>query len=217
MRLPVAIVKMPRLTGIAIEQWLWTRQLPVPLPVEQRELMGSLVAYRGHGLIFVCGADPATEQRLTIAHEAAHFLSDYLLPRQRILATLGERITDVLDGLRAPTPTERAEAILSHVQIGIHVHLLPRAGSDENSEPLVFEREDRADALALELIAPHHQCWKLIERLKAKGASAAHICSEVGSYFGLPPAVFNQLVEPLFRPSPVSFLEGCFRAIRSQR
>ena len=42
--------------------------------------------------------DIPAEQRLTIAHEVAHFLADYLLPRQQIMRRLGVEMAAVLDG-----------------------------------------------------------------------------------------------------------------------
>jgi hypothetical protein len=59
----------------------------------------------------------------------------------------------VLDGKRAPTASERANAVLSHVRIGPHVHLIPRDGNDE-SDCEIAAAEDRADRLGLELVAP---------------------------------------------------------------
>ncbi|HZQ09243.1 MAG TPA: ImmA/IrrE family metallo-endopeptidase [Anaerolineae bacterium] len=34
-------------------------------------------------MIFLDGSDPANEQRITVAHEIAHFLVDYQMPRAR--------------------------------------------------------------------------------------------------------------------------------------
>src|SRR6266705_3738521 len=96
--LPFALVKLPRVTVPAIRRWLQARRLRAQVPNDRRELMGCLVAYRGLGIAFVCGADSDEEQRLTVAHETSHFLRDYLLPRQQIIRALGDDISDVLDG-----------------------------------------------------------------------------------------------------------------------
>jgi hypothetical protein len=127
-KLPLALVKLPQLNTQVIGQWLERRRILTPLALDPRDLCGSLVAYRGYGIIFVCGADDQAEQRLTAAHEVAHFLVDYLLPRQQVIQALGEHMTEVLDGLRKATPAERASAILSHLRLGAHTHLLPRHG-----------------------------------------------------------------------------------------
>ena len=124
LKLPLTLVKLPQITTPAVRAWLDTRKLRATLPEESRELMGCLVAYRGFGVAFISGADAPEEQRLTVAHETAHFLQDYLLPRREILAAVGEPIADVLDGHRAPSWAERANAVLAHVRLGVHVHLL---------------------------------------------------------------------------------------------
>ena len=160
MKLPLALVKLPQLNTKVIGQWLEQRRIITPLaplrgrravrpfPLDQRDLLGGLIAYRGYGLIFICGSDDPEEQRLTVAHEVAHFLVDYLHPRQQVIQALGEPIAEVLDGLRKATPSERAAAILSHLRLGAHAHLLPRPGKDEDSQWVVAAAEDRADRLA---------------------------------------------------------------------
>src|SRR5207237_10778233 len=110
-------VKMPQLNTKVIGRWLERRRIVIPLPLDQRDLLGSLIAYCGYGIIFVCGSDDPEEQRLTVAHEAAHFLVDYLHPRQQVIQALGEHMVEVLDGLRKATPSERGAAILSHLRL----------------------------------------------------------------------------------------------------
>ena len=90
LKLPVALVKLSRLTVPAVHRWLEARHLLANVPNDGRELMGCLVAYRGLGIVFICGADSTDEQRLTVAHETGHFLRDYLLPRQQVLAGCGK-------------------------------------------------------------------------------------------------------------------------------
>ena len=63
LKLPLALVKMPRITVPDVRRWLYARRLRAQVPHDQRELMGCLVAYRGFGIAFVCGADPIDEQR----------------------------------------------------------------------------------------------------------------------------------------------------------
>ena len=67
MILPLAVVKMPSVTTGAVRRWLKNRHAAPSLPHDRRDLMGCLVAYRGHGIVFVCGADDPEEQRLTVA------------------------------------------------------------------------------------------------------------------------------------------------------
>ncbi|HYR74384.1 MAG TPA: hypothetical protein VEM96_00955 [Pyrinomonadaceae bacterium] len=206
LKLPLAIVKLPRLTVPAVRRWLEARRLCARVPNDGRELMGCLVAYRGFGIVFVCGADAPEEQRLTVAHETGHFLRDYLLPRQQVLAALGDELLDVLDGRRESTPAERANAVLAHVRLGPHVHLLPKEGEAEDCDPKVSAAEERADGLGLELVAPR-------EHILAIVSGQAHeknedICGLLSKFFGLPLQVFQQFVSQSHeRRRIVSFVE----------
>jgi hypothetical protein len=107
-KLPLALVGFSPLTVAAIGHWLQQRDIATRLPADRRDLCGCLVAHGGRGFIFFCDADSPEEKRLTMAHETAHFLSDYLWPRQQVLHELGEGVAEVLDGIRPATPAERA-------------------------------------------------------------------------------------------------------------
>jgi hypothetical protein len=111
-----------------------------------------LVAFGGKGVIFVDGSDPDEERRFTLAHEVAHFLVDYWQPRMRAVDRLGLPITEVLDGLRSATASERLYAILLNAPSGVHTDLMDR---DLNTDPVsTWQAEDRADKVALALLAP---------------------------------------------------------------
>jgi hypothetical protein len=103
LKLPLVIVKQAQITAQAARHWLHQRGIVIRLPNDQRDLYGCLVAHRGHGFISVSDVESPEDQRLTIAHEVAHFLVDYLLPRQQVLHALGAHITGVLNGLSAGT------------------------------------------------------------------------------------------------------------------
>jgi hypothetical protein len=141
LKLPLACVSLPRLNVPTIARWLHQHGIATPLLDDARELFGCLVAQSGCGFIFVCDADSPEEQRLTIAQEVAHFLVDYLLPRQQVMRALGAGMAEVLDGKRPPTPSERASAILSHIRLGAHVHILPRPGSNDEEDGVVAHVE----------------------------------------------------------------------------
>lgn len=47
LKLPLALVKLPKVTVPAIRRWLETRYMRAQVPHDRRELMGCLVAYRG--------------------------------------------------------------------------------------------------------------------------------------------------------------------------
>jgi Zn-dependent peptidase ImmA (M78 family) len=214
MKLPLTLVKLPQLNTKTIGQWLERRCILTPLPLDPRDLFGSLVAYRGYGIIFVCGADDQAEQRLTVAHEVAHFLVDYLLPRQQVIRALGEHMTEILDGLRKATPAERASAILSHLHLGAHTHLLPRPGQDED-EGGVAAVEDRAERLARELVAPQERVHALLQDLSTRATVGSEdACSALAAYFGLPPYTFDDIFQTINQRHPVSFLADMREVLR---
>lgn len=214
LKLPLTLVKVPAVNVNAVRRWLLQRGLHATLPVEPRDLMGCLVAYRGFGVAFICGSDPAEEQRLTVAHETAHFLEDYLRPRRDLLATLGEGIADVLDGLRVATPAERANAILAHVRVGVHVHLMPRAVDDA----LVDAVEDRADRLGLELVAPRQRVLAVCREAAAR--TPIEIAAWLSLQFGLPGHAFASFLAPApsrqVVPSFLADIRPAFAAAQSR-
>jgi uncharacterized protein DUF955 len=70
--LPVLTVTLPALALDRIEVWLLARGIDHRFDVGNRRLHGCLVATRGHGFIFVDGADSENERRFTLAHEIAY-------------------------------------------------------------------------------------------------------------------------------------------------
>lgn len=150
---PLAISHVPGLSVQYVRAWLQANGILYTVTKENRRLRGCLFAYRGNGVIFLDSTDPADEQRFTLAHELAHFLLDYWLPRQRTLETLGEPIQEVLDGERAPTTEERLHAVLANTSLGVLSHLMERPDVGIPTA-VVLEVEERADQLALEIIAP---------------------------------------------------------------
>jgi Zn-dependent peptidase ImmA (M78 family) len=216
LKLPLALVKLPQVTVPAVRGWLEARRLRGRVPNDQRDLMGCLVAYRGLGIAFICGADPDEEQRLTVGHETAHFLRDYFLPRQELLAALGDEMADVLDGKRPPTTSERANAVLAHMRLGTHVHLLPRNGQDEDSDPAVAAAEDKADDLSLELLAPRERILKLLHAA-GEPHQTGEECIALGRHFGVPPHVFHRFTERREEQRFISFLEDIRPALEAGR
>src|SRR5947209_7799628 len=81
--LPLSIVSLPDLRVRHIDGWLRRQSVLCALEAHDRALRACLVAFRGHGLIFLDGGDPLDEQRFSLAHELAHFLRDYQQPRAR--------------------------------------------------------------------------------------------------------------------------------------
>lgn len=149
--LPLGLVVLPALALHRVEGWLMRRGVPYRFPCQDRRLRGCLVGHAGSGLLFVDGADEVDQRRFTVAHEAAHFLVDYLRLRRDAIDKLGAAIVDVLDGRRAPSREERVDAVLSDCPIGVYVDLLSR---EEPRHSPVAAVEERADHLACELLAP---------------------------------------------------------------
>jgi hypothetical protein len=153
LNLPVAIVEIDALTVDSLGQWLQTHQLPALAAVADRPLRGCVAAYAGVGVLFVDRADEPNQRRLTLAHEVGHFVVDYLMPREDVARRRPDLLT-VLDGDRAPTDPERFDALIADVPLGFHTHLLERDTHGGHLASATAEVEDRAERLALELLAP---------------------------------------------------------------
>jgi|SRR5579859_4211235 len=152
--LPVTVYKISDLNVTRIERWFRQQGIAYQLPCQNRRLRGCLVAYRGYGFIFADSDDPVAEIRLTLAHEAAHFFVDYLRPRETALTRLGVTIQGVLDGERPPTRTEQVHAVLANVPLDVYYYLMERENHGQIGLSTIWNAENRADAVALELLAP---------------------------------------------------------------
>jgi hypothetical protein len=184
--LPVFVVKLPRLTVERIASWLHARGAAIAVPLCEGDMAGCVVAHRGRAVIFVAGSDPADEQRATVAHELAHFIRHYLVPRERAVRTLGVAIVGVLDGDREPTYAERARGVLRDVPVGVHVHILPRG----DRQGVIAQVEREADELALELLAPREAAAEYLRSIGAPDLSPRQRRRLLGKHFGLPPNWF---------------------------
>lgn len=183
--LPLAVAKLPRLRVTGVRAWLAESGLPTIVPAGERELRACVVAARGRGVIFIDGSDPADEQRLSLAHELAHFLLDYVAPRDRALQAFGPSILPVLDGDRPPTDAEKLSAVLSGVNLGVYSRLWLRGPLGLARDAAVVAHEDLADRLAIEILAPRREVVsrtrKHIDRSNNRAVSAL-----AQSVFGLP-------------------------------
>lgn len=188
--LPLAVAKLPRLRVASVRAWLSQNGLPAIVPAGERELRACVVASRGRGVIFIDGCDPPEEQRLSLAHELAHFLLDYQLPRDQAIAALGQSIVPVLDGDRLPTDAERLSAVLRGVTLGVYSRLWLRGPLGLARDTKVVAQEDAADALALELLAPKREVVARARTLIAAGDRDG-VADRLRSNFGLP-ATFAQ-------------------------
>lgn len=199
--LPIAIIEIDGLTVDSLGQWLQRHQLPALAAVTDRPLRGCLAAYTGVGILFVDRSDEPNERRLTLAHEVGHFVVDYLLPREDVARRRPDLLA-VLDGDRAATDAERFDALLADVPVGFHTHLLERDSHGGHLSSATAEVEDRAERLALELLAPLHAVLQETEQ-------DPQTVLRVG--FGLPPGVatrYGNYIQRLRPPHPRSLLEA---------
>lgn len=161
--LPLSIKKMRRLRVRGIEGLLESMSMPCLLCAIDRSLRGCLVAHAGRGLIVLDADDPEDEARFSLAHEVAHFWLDYFRPRQKAVAHFGPQILEVLNGIREATLEERVCALLGDVQIGVHTHMMERHADGGSATTSISDAEDRADRLALELLAPAEEVRAMLE------------------------------------------------------
>lgn len=176
--LPIAVILLPKLTITAMSQWLARRGVGRVESLPDRSLCGCLIALRGHAFMFVDGSLDDDEQRLTIAHEAAHFIHHYDEPRTTALDLLGSSIAPVLDGDRPATSAERLRGVLRAVPIGVYEHMLDRIGG--SADTATSRAEVEADLIAFELLAP----CSIVRRATNAGIACSTALRE---HFGLPP------------------------------
>lgn len=191
--LPVTLVPLAHLTSEDVRAWLARRGVHHRVADIHRSIHGCMVAWAERGVIFYDTADGENQQRFTLAHEVSHFVLDHLLPRTRALQAFGREILPVLDGRRDPTPEECLSSVLDQIPIGLQVKLMDRGPSNSTCAGRVAKSEQRADCLALELLAPAEHV--LGELRGAPGDGVARVASR----FGLPPEVARMYVGRLLR------------------
>ena len=188
--LPVSLVKLPHLKLHGIENWLERRGASFRFNCRSRAVRGCLIAFGGQGLIFVDGADADDERRFTIAHETGHFIVDYWLVRETAMMKFGERIVEVFDGLRLPSVAERVHALLAGTSLGVYTDLMERNEARAPARTEVWDIEDRADRVALALLAPPEEVLSETDTSAASFEQRQEIMSSVlRERFGLPASI----------------------------
>jgi hypothetical protein len=216
MQLPVSIEVLPKLSSRAVREWLCRRAVKHRVSDVDRPLHGCLVARSGQGIIFLDADDHESDRRFTLAHEIAHFILDHLLPRLRALKVFGERILPVLDGKRPPSQEEILSAVLERVQLGVQVHLMNRGPHGAICTWDVEESEQRADRLALELLAPGFttvaELRQVLGDAESLGGQVTRAVDYVAERFGLPNDVAASYVQLLLgkRRKRLSLTEEIF-------
>jgi hypothetical protein len=195
--LPIALVKLPTLTLSSIESWLRGRGIGYSFNCPNRSLRGCLLAWQGRGVIFVDGTDPVDQMRFTIAHEVAHFL-DYLVSLETAWRQCGNGIGEVIDGARRPNVTERLIATLAGIDLGVYMTLMERDYLTGDLVTGAIRIENRADAIALALLAPQTEVLARLDRsitgFAQKVANGTEVLEQT---FGLPSVIARKYARKL--------------------
>ncbi len=181
---PLTIVKLPKLRIAGVESWLVRRGVPVRFGCDDRNLRGCLVAHRGEGVLFVDGADPDDERRMTVAHELGHFLADYWYPRIVVAKKLGAGATDVLDGLRPATVLERVQSTFASATLHVNLNFMERR--DGVGDVRLWSTESRADRVALALLAPANAVLSRVSKKRNYSSIMPEVITLLRNDFGLP-------------------------------
>lgn len=201
MQLPVSVEVLPHLTAHGVRRWLGRQGVLHRVSDVDRALHGCLVGRAGKGIVFLDATDDEAERRFTLAHEVAHFILDHLFPRLRALKVFGKQILPVLDGERPATTEEMLSAVFERVRLGIQVHLMSRGPDGAVCAWDVEESEQRADRLALELLAPAEMAaaglyLALDDAIDLKG-QREHAAKQLVERFGIPAHVAGSYVRLL--------------------
>jgi uncharacterized protein DUF955 len=178
--LPASVVPIRGLNTAAVQAFLARIGASVWFDSSPRALRGCIVADVGYALIFVDADDSDEERRFTVAHEIAHFLVHYLVPREEAVRVLGPGIAAVLDRIRPATYGERFSSALRNVPITPFGHAMDRA---DRRAARIARMEDEADDLGIELIAP----WRELQAMDILSPEA------VRARFGVPHQVAARL------------------------
>jgi hypothetical protein len=165
--LPISLEKIPGLTTVSAWQWVASRlNIAAELaPVQaDRPLRACLIALDDtRNFILLDENDTPQEQRFSLAHEIAHFLLDYLEPRRELTRYLPSETLSVLSGQRPPTLEERLLATLAGLTLRPQLHFMERDTAGYYASPETVHAEQKADRLAIELLAPFAQVVAAIE------------------------------------------------------
>jgi hypothetical protein len=168
------------LTASRVNEWLERNGFPVRELNRDHALAGCIVALGEFAILFVEKHLPRDEWRMTLAHETAHFWTDFLIPRRDLTRRFGPAGVEWLNGARTPRPAETLIAAAAGVQVHPYFHYL--LVEDCAREDVV---ERRANTLACALIAPRHEVLRRAVR-QGVGPDDDTWISILGSDFGMP-------------------------------
>lgn len=199
--LPLAIVKLPHLELSDVYKWLSNRGIAISCCCSACHLRAFVFAYGGRGIVFLDGTDPEDQKLFSLAHEVAHFILDYLEPRREAIALLGDEARDILDSLRGPTKEERLRGMLGGIQLGVFTHFMERTGDGILRSFEAIEAEDRADLLAIEILAPRASVVRWLKRLDVRwqnSGTATLVTRILMTEFGLPFEIADSYAQMLY-------------------
>ncbi len=201
--MPLSLDWLPQLSLYKALEWLTQRNLPTAnlRNLTDRPLRACLVAYRPDcSFVLLDASDLPAEQKFSLAHEVAHYLLDCVKPYQST-QQISPTISQVLDRQRPPTMAERIEAVLQGVRLQPHFHFMEHDGRGDIRSEAILQAEDRADRLALELLAPQEAALPLVKaRLKGIPLYQARLeAAQVAliNHFGLPAPVARYYAQQL--------------------
>jgi hypothetical protein len=168
----------------AVNAWLADHDCDLCLTSPNRRLRACVLVHDGNGVLFLDASDPDDERRFSVAHEIAHYLVEYALPRRRARTRLGDSILPVLEGRRMASWDERIGAVLGGISLGACLHLMERTPDGHLPGREASAAERRADGLAFELLAP----FDAVRTRIGGDADRQEVESTLREAFGLPPA-----------------------------
>lgn len=193
---PLTVFPVPGLRVGHVVDHLRRAGLPVAFDGADRPLRAALHCWAGFGRVFLDPTDPPAERRFSFAHELAHFLRDYAVPRRQVERSVGPTALEVLDGLRPPTADERLHAVLRHRSLTPHCHFMSRDAAGRPRGEDERRAEADADRLAFELLAPAESFCDDTDRTAVE--------SRLTAAFGLPPSAAREYALLLLPPADVT-------------
>lgn len=161
---PIAVIKLNKLNLLEISKYFTARGNSISCPLDNKELYGFILSHNGYTYIFLNGTESVQEQRFTLAHEFAHYLSDYKLPRQSIIEKCGVSIIEALNNKRHFTTEEKLLALVQGYSLKAFTYLLDASATSAFERLHVWKAENKADELAMEILAPYTHILQDINR-----------------------------------------------------
>ena len=200
--LPVDPVELPDLSIAGVNTWLARRYVELRLTIPNRRLRACILVHDGNGVLFVDATDADDERRFSVAHEIAHYLIEYAVPRRQARTRLGDSILPVLDGRRTASWDERLGAILGGVSLEARLHLMERTPDGHLPGRAISQAERRADELAFELLAP----FDAVRTSVSDRADHREVEAVLRQTFGLPTVPANSYAGCLAPEPPTGSL-----------